>query len=119
LAEQETRLFYRIIEGAVPAAADFVPQRVRGVPKPQTDDEEVLLSWSQGVSVMNTRRQAIKKARSFRGRLGRYVIGIRIEEDGPVRYLKTLGSGHFDLIGNVADILARVELPVEDALADK
>jgi hypothetical protein len=119
LAEQESRTFYRIIEGETPALRDFVPQKARGVPRPETDDIEVHFSWEHGVSVMNTQRQALKKAKAFRGRLGRYVLGVGVEENGPVRYLKTLGSGHFDLIGEAAAILTRVVLPAEDALADE
>jgi hypothetical protein len=119
LAEQEPRIFYRIVAEQEPTIDDFLTQRARGFPSPPPPDVEALFSWAHGVSVMNTQRQAMKKAKAFRGRLGRYVVGVRIEEDGPVRYLKTLGSGHFDLIGDAADMLARVVLPAEDALADE
>jgi hypothetical protein len=119
LAEQESRVFYRIIAGEEPGLSDFISQKVQGVPRPVTDDAETLFSWEHGVSVTNTQRQAIKKARGMRGRLGRYVVGVRVEGDGPVRYLKTLGSGHFDLIGAAADILERVVLPAEGALVDE
>jgi hypothetical protein len=121
VADQEpeaARIFRRIVHGNPPTVDDFKTQRERNVPRPDTNSLEELFSWAYGVTVTNTKQQALKKARGLRGRLGRYVVGVHIEPDGPVRYHKTLGSGHFDLLGESQDILARVVLPVEDALEE-
>jgi hypothetical protein len=118
MAEQDVRVFYRIIAAETPGLSDFLPQSARGVQAPRTDDTELLFLWEHGVSVWNTQQQAIKRARAMPGRIGRYVVQVRIEADGPVRYLKTLGSGHFSLFGQAADMLDRVELPAQDAFTE-
>jgi hypothetical protein len=118
LEAAEPRIFYRIVKSSSPTERDFIPQKAEGKAPPEDSDTEAQFSWEHGVSVMNTKVQAIKKARGLRGVLGRYVVGVRVEEDGPVRYLKTGGSGHFDLIGEPADIFARVVLPAEDVFTD-
>lgn len=121
MAEQEqdaVRVFWRIVRTDPPTLEDFKTQKERGRPAPDTENSEAWFSWEHGVSVQNTKQQALNKARDMRGMLGGYVVGVQVEADGPLRYLKTLGRGHFDLIGAPADMLARVLLPVDDALAE-
>lgn len=83
-------VFWRIVRNAPPVLEDFETQEKRGTPPPDSDDTEALFSWEHGVSVTNTKQQALKKARGLRGRLGRYGVGVRVEAEGPVRYLKSL-----------------------------
>jgi hypothetical protein len=100
----ETRTFYRIVKTEEPGLQDFTSNRALGRP-PRGAELANRQLW-EGVSVDTSRRAATNKARKFG--LGSFIAELRIPADGPVRFQKTLGSGHYTLWGAPEEIKASV-----------
>jgi hypothetical protein len=67
----------------------------------------MLAALWDGISVQNTLAQARRKVR-VSPRLGSYVAILRVSTDGPVRFRRSLGPGHFTLWGEPEVLLALV-----------
>jgi hypothetical protein len=98
------RDFYRIIQSSTATREDFLSPRALGRPVP---NDPVLAALWDGVSVQNTLAQARRKSR-VSPRLGSYVAILRVSSDGPIRFRRSLGPGHYTLWGEPDVLLAAV-----------
>jgi hypothetical protein len=88
-----------------PTEADFASAQALGKAFPR-DPENIRLAT--GISVYATENQARRKVREAPA-LGMYIAELRILEDGPVRYERTLKSpGHHILWAEPKQLLASV-----------
>ena len=98
--------FYRIVLTDPPTLTDFLSNSELGR-FPKNPDPETLRLW-QGISAYDTEERARATAKKYR-RLGRFIVELRIAEDGSIQYERTTSShGHYTLWGDPALLLACV-----------
>lgn len=97
--------FYRIVRAAAPDQSDFASHQSLG--KIVLNPTPEKLRHAQGVSVFRTEDLARRKALRFPG-LGRYIAELRVSRDGPIRWERTGGRGHFTLWAEPDRLLAAV-----------
>ncbi|MGE3597362.1 MAG: hypothetical protein AB7N70_17585 [Dehalococcoidia bacterium] len=98
---------YRIILTKEPTLADFLPDNVRGRPKPADPDLE---RYWYGFSAYATETQARKKARGV-PTLGTAIAALDLpEDDSRISFERSLSSkGHHTIWGDAAILLGRVQ----------
>lgn len=104
------RSFYRIVKSDPPTLTDFLSDRAKGRP-PAVEPARRRLH--DGLSVYATLAQARRKARAF-PMLGRYVAVLRVLDETPLRYERTIASsgGHHTVWGEPETLLECVEAVV-------
>lgn len=102
--------FFRIVQMVIPVRRDFESHRSLGKVLLNPTPEKVRL-W-RGVSAYRTQALARRKALDY-PQLGRYIAEMSVAADGPIRWERTGGRGHFTLWGTPDDLLATVVTVVE------
>jgi len=104
------RSFYRIVKSDPPTLTDFLSDRAKGRPPAE---EPAHLRLHDGLSVYATVAQARRKARAL-PMLGQYVAVLRILDDTPLRYERTIAisGGHHTVWGDPDALLGCVEAVV-------
>jgi hypothetical protein len=85
------RIFYRIIRSRQAALDDFKSAKALGKP---LRDQAHRREWEQGVSVFDSLDHALQRARAFRFALGRFVVAIRVPDDGSIEIAQTGNDQH-------------------------
>jgi hypothetical protein len=85
------RIFYRIIRSRQAVLDDFKSAKALGKP---LRDRAHRREWEQGVSVFDSLDYALQRARAFRFALGRFVVAIRVPDDGSVDVAQTGNDRH-------------------------
>jgi hypothetical protein len=99
--------FYRIIRSQNATLDDFKSAKALG--KPLRDRAHVR-EWEAGVSVFDSLEYACQRARAFRFALGRFVIGLRIPDDGSVEVAQTgIDRHHFTVYADPERLLSLVD----------
>ena len=98
--------FYRIVHADPPPVADLTSAAALGK-LPPDDDPETLRLWD-GISVYDTVLRAMAKSRRYPW-LGRFIAGIEIPDEAPVRIERTTKSrGHYTVWAEPEQLLAYV-----------
>jgi hypothetical protein len=88
------RRFYRIARNSPPTRDDFLSHVAQAKVLRRDDPESRRLA--EGLSVWATEAQARRQARGLPW-LGRYIAALDVPEDGPIKFEKTRGAGHYTL----------------------
>jgi hypothetical protein len=101
------RIFYRIIRSRQAMLDDFKSARALGKP---LRDRAHLREWEQGVSVFDSLDYALHRARAFRFALGRFVVAIRVPDDGSIEVAQTGNDRrHFTIYADPERLLPLVD----------
>ena len=87
---------YRIVKSESPGAEAFKSHAERGDRLPEGISRQALNDWD-GVSVFETREQAVRHARRLHWRLGRFIAELYIPDDAQIVRDSADERGHFNL----------------------
>jgi hypothetical protein len=86
---------------------DFKSAKVLGKP---LRDRAHRREWEQGVSVFDSLDYALHRARAFKFALGRFVVAIRVPDDGSIEVVQTGNDRHhFTIYANPERLLPLVD----------
>lgn len=100
---------YRLVRTQHPSWSNFLSSSVQDQP-PRLDELANPLLWA-GVSTFDTEAGARGRAQQYRA-LGRFIAELLLPDDAPVLILKTLGSGHWTVVGGPGVLLGYVVAPI-------
>jgi hypothetical protein len=101
------RIFYRIVRGTVVTVEDFKSAQQLGkrLVNPAFQRE-----WRDGISVYDDLAFATAHVRRTRYLLGRYVVALRIPEDGSIDFAQTTRERHhYTIYATMDRVLALVD----------
>ena len=101
------RTYYRIIRAREPVLEDFKSAKALG--KPLRDPSQAR-AWEAGISVFDSHDYARARARQFRFALGRFIVPLRIPDDGRIEVAQTGNDRrHFTVYATPEQILSHVD----------
>ena len=101
------RIFYRIIRSRQAALDDFKSAKSLGKP---LRDRAHGREWEQGDSIFDSLEHARRRARAFKFALGRFVVAIRVPDDGNIEVAQTGNDRHhFTIYAEPEQLLSLVD----------